>query len=225
MPSTPLLNMFRRSPFLPLQEHMQQVANISPLLVEFCRLAFSQDWEHAEQLKDKILTSDKQADELLRDIRTHMPKGLFLPVARTDLLDLIKTQDKIIDKNKDILSLIFNRKMQLPAPVTTLYLKFLTHSLAAVEQAHAVIRELDDLMDAGFTKHESNIVETMVTDLDHTEEQARELYEHASLALLKLENELPPVNTMFIYKLFDYTIEIAQLARSVGAKLEVLFAH
>ncbi|ODN43390.1 TIGR00153 family protein [Piscirickettsia litoralis] len=225
MPSTPLLNMFRRSPFLPLQEHMEQVANISPLIIEFCGFAFSQDWDNAEQLKDKILSNDKQADELLRDIRTHMPKGLFLPVARTDLLDLIKTQDKIIDKNKDILSLIFNRKMQLPEPVTNLYLEFLTHSLAAVEQAHAVIRELDDLMETGFTKHESNIVEKMVTDLDHTEAHARELYEQASLALLKLENDLPPVNTMFIYKLFDYTIDIAHLARNVGAKLEVLFAH
>lgn len=45
------------------------------------------NWQQAEQYQMEISRLEQEADTLKRDIRLHLPKGLFLPVARSDIIN------------------------------------------------------------------------------------------------------------------------------------------
>ena len=43
-------------------------------------------------------------------------------------------------------------------------------------------------------------------------------------ALLKKEQELPPVDVMFMYKIIEWIGDLADLAQRVGSRLELMLA-
>ncbi|WP_280124092.1 DUF47 domain-containing protein [Coxiella endosymbiont of Ornithodoros amblus] len=63
---------------------------------------------------------ENEADELKRNFQRHLPKSLFLPVPRSDLLTLSARQDKIVNTPKDIAGIILGRKIEIPVEKTLL---------------------------------------------------------------------------------------------------------
>ena len=64
----------------------------------------------------------------------------------------------------------------------------------------------------------------MVARLDELEMLADEIEVKIRADLFALEAELPPVNVMFLYKVIDWTGELADLAQRVGSRLELMMA-
>ena len=92
MPVNTILGLFAKSPLKPLQEHASSVHQCCSLLVPFFQATAQQQWENAQHLREQISMLEKQADALKREIRLKLPRGLFLPVDRTDMLDLVTQQ-------------------------------------------------------------------------------------------------------------------------------------
>ena len=86
--SNSFMNMFARSPVRPLQQHIEKAHNCAIQLIPFFEAVLAQDWEQAEKIQQQISRLEHEADELKRHLRKHLPKSLFMPVARTTLLDL-----------------------------------------------------------------------------------------------------------------------------------------
>ena len=61
-----------------------------------------------------ILAAEKEADKLKGALRRHLPKSLFLPVPRSDLLSLVSIQDNVANTAKDVSMVVLGRKMRFP---------------------------------------------------------------------------------------------------------------
>jgi len=61
--------------------------------------------------------------------------------------------------------------------------------------------------------------------LDKIEQETDEQQIHLRGELFKLENELHPVNIMFLYKVIDETGGIADRAQRVGSRLQLMLAR
>lgn len=48
------------------------------------------------------MQAEHEADDMKHVLRHHLPKGLFMPVDRRDLLDVLMMQDAVINQAKDI---------------------------------------------------------------------------------------------------------------------------
>ena len=107
-----LFKVFGPSPIKPLEQHMKTSHECAKQLLPFFEATLSGDWKKVAVFKEKIDDLEKKADLIKRDLRLHLPAGLFLPFARTDLLELLHAQDKIANKSQDIAGLIFARQMQ-----------------------------------------------------------------------------------------------------------------
>ena len=83
------LGVFAKSPIKPMIEHMDEVHRCAEALKEFFKAVYAKDWASAETARSKIVTHEQKADELKRKIRLNLPSGLFMPVERTDLLELV----------------------------------------------------------------------------------------------------------------------------------------
>lgn len=224
MPTTPFLNMFGRSPIGPLEEHMAKVHACVVELGPFFEAVMTQKWSEVEVLQKNIARLEHEADDLKRDLRLHLPKGLFMPVSRSDLLELLTVQDRLANKAKDIAGIVLGRKMIFPTAVTTQFMDFLKRSIEAARQANTAIHELDELLETGFSGSEIRLVESMIATLSHIERDTDDQQIRLRHIVFDLEKTLPPVDVMFLYKIIEWTGELADRAREIGDRLQILLA-
>ncbi len=221
---TPLLGIFAKSPIGPIQKHMDVVHRCVESLPEFFQHCNNSEWQQAQQSFERICGLENEADDLKRDLRLHLPKGLFLAVSRTDLLDLLSKQDKIANKAQDIAGLALGREMSFPDAVSDLFFTFIERSVDASAQANKAIHELDELLATGFSGREVVLVEEMVNTLCNIESDTDKIQRKLRKALFALEKELPPIDVIFLYKTMDWIGTLADLAQDVGNRLELMMA-
>lgn len=221
----PILDLFAASPMKPMQAHMTKVQECVRLLPEFFDMVFAEKWDEMLVLQKKIKAIENEADELKKTLRLNLPSGLFMPVARIDLLNLLSSQDKIANKAKDIAGLVTGRKMVFPEAIRDDLRDYLVRSIDASVQADKAIKQLDELLESGFKGREVKIVEEMIEELDKIEHDADVLQIKMRQKLFDLEESLPAVNVIFFYKVIDWVGDIADLAQQVGSRLELLLAR
>ncbi len=225
MPFANLSNLFGRSPIKPMQEHMALAVKAATELTSFFEAVTSDDWPRANEIQQRVVKFENEADEIKKQLRLHLPKSLFLPVPRTDLLELLTMQDRIPNRAKDIAGIILGRRMTIPESMKDQMNEFVRASVAAAEQALTAINELDELLETGFSGRELTVVENMIKELDVLEEKADHLEIGVRTSLFALEAQLPPVDVMFLYNIIDWVGDIANRAHDVGGRLQLLLAH
>ena len=225
MVPNPILQMFARSPFMPMQEHITKAQECATELIPFLKAVIAEDWETAAQAQKKITQLEHEADEMKRNIRQNLPGNLFLPVQRTDLLELVRMQDKIANKAKDISGLILGRKMNIPANLHQEVFEFLNTALATTDQAKTALHELDELITTGFRGHEVEVVERLINELDRLEHETDEHERNLRSALFAVERQLYPIDAMFLYQIIEWIGDLANRAQQVGSRLQILLAR
>jgi len=195
-----ITGLFGRSPISPLQKHMYCVY----ISIKHLELLFEGvnevDQEKITKAAEALVKGEHQADLLKKELRHNLPKGLFMPIDRRDLLDVLLMQDQIANQGKAIARLITGRKMTLPEEMQTLFTEFVAKSINTVKQALAVINELDELLESGFRGREVEHVEDMITKLDKIESETDKLQRQLRDVLFTLEDELRATDVMFTYR-------------------------
>ncbi|EKE70247.1 TIGR00153 family protein [Gallaecimonas xiamenensis] len=225
MPANSILGLFAKSPIRPLQQHMDKVHECCQNLLPFFDAVLANDWEKASQVRNIISGLEKEADSLKREIRLTLPSGLFMPVERTDLLELVKEQDRIANKAKDIAGRVLGRQLQIPALFAKEFGAYLSRCLDATALAAKAINELDELLETGFRGREVELVNRMINELDEIEHDTDELQIRLRRQLLAIEKDLNPVDVMFLYSILEWVGDLADRAEGVGSRLELLLAR
>jgi predicted phosphate transport protein (TIGR00153 family) len=220
-----LFKVFGPSPIKPIEQHMKTVHDCAKLLFPFFEAVLVLDWKNAREYKTQIDQLEKKADLIKRDLRLHLPTGLFLPFARTDLLELLHSQDRIANKSQDIAGLITSRQMQIPHSIEPLFLPFLIRSIDASNQACQAINELDELLESGFRGNEVKIVESMILNLDTIEHDCDDMLANIQHEIFTLETALPAIEIIFLYKVVQWIGDLADNAQTIGARLQILIAR
>lgn len=220
-----LANIFGASPVQPLEQHIDIAYRCAKQLRTFFTAAVSGDWDTASKAREKIEKLEHAADNLKKEIRLHLPKSLFMPVPREDLLGLLHVQDKIANRTKDVSGLVLGRQMQIPSPIAEQFLEFVDRNVDAAKQARKSVRELDELFTAGFRGAEVDLVAELLEELDRIETDTDDKQAALRAALFAIEDSLNPVDAVFMYKVIELTGEIADMAERVGRRLELLLSH
>jgi len=220
-----IFNMFGPSPIRPIEQHMHKAYMCAKQLDPFFEAVLLQDWPTATAIKNKIFDLETEADLIKRELRLHLPAGLFLPVSRIDLLELLSAQDRIANKAEDIAGLVIGRNMQIPKKLSSLFMPFLHRCLDAAKQACKAINELDELLETGFRGSEVNIVKEMIVTLDEIEQDSDEKLADLRHRIFELEKDLTAVEIVFLYKLVQWIGDLADHAQTVGDRLQILIAR
>ena len=216
---------FGASPVAPLQEHMEVCFQAARALKEFFAAVTEENWERVAELRVAIVELENDADVLKAQIRSQLPKSMFMPVPREDLLQLVLVQDQIPNLARDISGLVFGRRMQIPESMQKSFLEFVARNSDAAKKARKTIRELDELYETGFRGAEVDLVLNFITELDAIENDTDELQTEVRNQLFALEESLPPVNVMFLYQVIDLIGDIGDMAERIGRRLELLISH
>jgi predicted phosphate transport protein (TIGR00153 family) len=220
-----IFSLFSRSPLRPVQEHMAKVHQSVEALSPFFTHVIAKDWAIAEQFQLKIAKMESEADELKKNIKLNLPTSLFLPVNRSDLLQMLELQDRLANKAKDIAGLILGRQLSFPQEVGQPLLTYLKRCIEASAQADEAIHELDNLLETGFYGKEVKLVEKMLQTLDAIENDTDEMQIKIRHQLYTLEKDLPTIDALFMYKIIEWMGDLADRAQAVGGQLLLMLAN
>lgn len=223
--SSLLANIFGTSPVRPLEKHIEVSFRCAKKLKPFFAAAVAGDWKAAGVARSEIEKLEHEADNIKKEIRLHLPKSLFMPVPREDLLELLLVQDKIANRTKDVSGLVFGRQLEIPAEIAEQFIDFVERNIDAAKQARKSVRELDELFTAGFRGAEVTLVSALIEELDRIETDTDDKQAALRAALFKIEKSLDPIDAIFMYQVIELTGEIADMAERVGRRLELLLSH
>ncbi|MCK5438334.1 MAG: TIGR00153 family protein [Gemmatimonadetes bacterium] len=220
-----IAELFGRSPFGPLVRHTQKVhecvREVKPLIDAFLR----NDYDEVERLYSRISDLEHEADNIKREIRTHLPKSLYLPVNRADMLKYLKEQDAIADTAEDIAVLLTIRRTDIPA---ALHGEILLLTDKVIETSDLLVKaasELERLQESVFGGKDAQRVAEQIARVNQGEYEADKVQTQVSRHLYEVEDELDPISAYFTMKLFRLLGEIANHAENTGDSLDMMLSN
>lgn len=223
--TNPIAALFGRSPVKPMQEHMHLVRDCVAEIPHLIEALIAGDTARLEQIQGTIFEREAEADGVKGQIRLHLPRSLFMPVDRRDLLDLLDRQDRVANSAEEIAGLLVQRRIQVPEPMRADLEGLAERCAATCQQATAIIDELDELVETGFRGREAARVEGMVQELDRLGREADTLGMSLARTLFGLEDQLDAVSVMLLYQIIQWLGKLADRAEKVGDHLLLLIAR
>ena len=191
----------------------------------FFEAVLAADWTSAGDIRRDVDRLEHEADDLKKEIRLHLPRSLFLPVPRQDLLELLLVQDQIANQTRRVVSTVMVRRLSIPEPLAGRMRELVARVIDASAQARRSVRELDEMFSSGFRGAEADLVASMIDEIDRLETDTDRMQYALFGALHELEATLNPVEAVFLYRVVEMLGEIADVAERVGRRLELLLAR
>ncbi len=217
-----LANLFRKSPFTPLQTHMERVVKCVHRMQDLYDAHFQGDFEQVNKLAEEISELEHLADIAKNEIRNNLPRGLFLPVNRGDLLEILSLQDSIADKAEDVAILMTLKPLPQIEPLKEDMKKFMLKNIQAVEKTHDIIREMDELLESAFGGTEAEKVIRMVEEVAFMEHEA-DIMQHKILKeLFSMEDTLSYSSFYLWINILQTMASLANLAEKLANRVRML---
>jgi len=216
--------LFGKSPFTALQAHMGVVLECAREVQPLIEALADGDEARVTETKNRIFEREAEADRIKNELRLHLPKSLFMPVDRRDLLEVLHLQDTIANRAQDIAELLIERRMRIPDFMREPLMTLTSRCIDTCEHSASVIGELDELLAMGFRGREVDKVDAMLNELNDIEDETDELGMTLSRALFEHEDEMKPVSVMMWYQIIEWIGDLADYAEKVGDRLRLLIA-
>ena len=219
-----LASLFGRSPFGPLQKHMEKaVACAEEVPALFEHLLAGDGAKLAEQ-HTKIASLESEADKIKNELRSHLPRKLFMPVDRRDLLEILDLQDTIADAAEDIGDILVLREWTIHEDMREPLTAFVRGSVDVAIAAREIIRQVDELVEVGFSSPDTEAVLKSIDGVMDLEDEADELEQAVTKSLFAHEKEHSAVAVILWMQIFDLIGDLADYPKKVCNRLRLLLA-
>ena len=221
----PLMQLFGQSPFKPLQEHIRVVIDCANEVPSIFEAALDHNLPEVELIRGRINTLENEADEIKNELRAHLPKSLFLPVDRRDLLEILDLHDSIADTAQDIAGMMFVRHMTLPNEMREPLMALTARCVDACNHLGKIMEEMDELVGTGFRGAEADKVMYMIDELNKIETDTDVHAIRLMRLLFENEEEIGPVLTVMWDRVIHWVGDLANLAERAGNRHRLLLAR
>jgi len=216
-----IAKLFGRSPFVPLQTHMAKVADCVSKVPEVFEASKAGDRKAVEKLAGQISKLEHKADLVKNDIRNHLPKGIFLPVDRASLLEILSIQDDIADKAENIGILLTLKPLAMVEQFKDNFKAFLNKNIECFNAAKQVIQQLDELLESGFGGAEAQKVTQMVDDVALKEHEADVVQRQLLKDLYAHEDKLSHGSFHLWTRIFREVAELSNLSEKLANRVRM----
>ena len=214
--------LFGKSPFEPLYQHMLKVKECVDLVGPLMDAFLNGDQDKVKSFAKMIFKAEHEADLVKKEIRGHLPKSIFLPVSRGDILRFLKEQDNIADSAEDLAALLILRKMSVPEELKAELKDFVDKVLETYEMAMTVSSEIKILAETSFGGAEAHKVMDMIEQLKEEEFEADKAQMRAAKKMFSLEKKLDPVSVMMWTHIFKELGTLANHAENAGDQMRLM---
>ena len=216
--------LFGRSPFKALHMHVVKVKDAVNLLEPAMKAFCDGNLDEVKRISDTILEFEKTADDIKNDIRHNLPRNLFLPVDRSDLLLFLNEVDNVIDKAEDVAILMTVRKKRYIPDEIKEYLVDLTEKVVeTVNALEMTTSRITELLESSFSQKEVDSIFEIIHEVDTKEWESDKI----GLELIKevYENEdLLGMGAYYLIRISDTIGDVADHAEDAADVLRNMIA-
>lgn len=216
-----ILSLFGRSPFAPLKSHMESVARCVHKLPALFEALDNVNYDTLNKIADEICEQEHLADLTKNDIRNHLPKSLFLPIDRGNLLEILTLQDSIADTAEDLAVLSTLKPLKFIPVFREEFFQFLATNIETFNGAHLIIKELHDLLESSFGGLEAERVRSMVENVSYKEHEVDLLQRRLLKKFFQAENEMSYSTFHQWQKIFEATGAISNLSENLADRVRM----
>ena len=222
MPVNAMARLFGRSPFVPLQLHLDKVADCVEAVFALLERIREGDVSNVDETAREISKLEHKADLVKNDIRNSLPRGLFLAIDRSQLLEILGLQDSIADKAEDIGILMSLRTAKMLDSLVEPFGEYIKGNKDAFHKARDVMRELDALIESGFGGVEATRVVEMVDGVAEAEHNCDIMQRKLMKQVLDHEDELSVGNFFVWQRLLHEIAGISNYSEKLANRIRML---
>jgi predicted phosphate transport protein (TIGR00153 family) len=220
-----VLGLFGRSPFKPLADHAERVHETVELVPGLVDAFMEGKWDATQKTYERISKLEHKADVLKNEIRDHLPKSMFLPVDRGDVLLFLKEQDGIADAAEDLGVILTMRPTPTPPGLKDEVREFVQQVVRTSELWWRAAEELPVLQEVSFAGPEVEKTMARIAEISDMEWKADQLQGAVSRRLFEHEEELGPVSVMMWMHALQVLGGIANHAENTADLLRLMLAR
>lgn len=216
-----ILRLFGRSPFAPLLSHMDSVSRCVHKLFDLFQALEDQDEALLEKIANEISELEQNADFIKNDIRNHLPKSLFLPIDREQVLEILAIQDRIADKAEDVAVLVTLKPLKILPIFQESFKLFLKKNIETFDESVLIIKELHELIESSFGGAEAEKVRAMVHEVAYREHQVDLIQRQLLKDLFQAEDQMSYTTFYQWQRICENLGAISNLAENLAYRIRM----
>ncbi len=217
-----IARLFGKSPFAPLQSHMKKVSSCMKKLSEVIAALQQQDQDKISKLVAELCDLEHEADLTKNDIRNHLPRSLFLPIDRSQVLEILALQDDIADKAEDIGNILAMRSLPKMKEMIGLFTKFFEKNLEAFWDVRNILKEMGELLESSFGGQEALKVKKMVESTSFKEHEADVMKRQILKEFFGFADSLKPTDFYLWINLIEEVGSLSHISESLANRIRMI---
>ena len=210
------------SPLALLERHAGVCVDCVERLPLYFAEAQANRWGRANDVREEICRFEGLADELKQDVRSKLPRGLWMSVSRADLLELVRVQDKMANGVKEVSGISLGRQLAFPAAMTSEVADFIDVVVQVSRVVVKIIGATRELSRSAFGTRQTNVILDFVSQVEADERRSDEMQATLRARLREYEAELSAVDAIFLYQLLAAIGDIADNAEKVAHRAQII---
>ena len=210
------------SPLALLERHAGVCVDCVERLPLYFAEAQANRWGRASDVREEICRFEGLADELKQDVRSNLPRGLWMSVSRADLLELVRVQDKMANGVKEVSGISLGRQLAFPAAMTSELADFIDVVVQVSRVVVKIIGATRELSRSAFGTRQTNVILDFVSQVEADERRSDEMQATLRARLREYEAELSAVDAIFLYQLLAAIGDIADNAEKVAHRAQII---
>ena len=210
------------SPLALLERHAGVCVDCVERLPLYFAEAQANRWGRASEVREEICRFEGLADELKQDVRSNLPRGLWMSVSRADLLELVRVQDKMANGVKEVSGISLGRQLAFPAAMTSEVADFIDVVVQVSRVVVKIIGATRELSRSAFGTRQTNVILDFVSQVEADERRSDEMQAALRARLREYEAELSAVDAIFLYQLLAAIGDIADNAEKVAHRAQII---
>lgn len=215
---------FRKSPFEPIQEHMHVALSCAELIKPLFEALASEKYASIQEISEQISELEEKSDQIKKGIQKNLPNNLFLAVSRRDLIQVVNVQDSICDTTEEIGKLLTLRKSSIPDKLNHELFELIDQVLVVCKIANSVTEELLEIYKRSFGGPEVDKIQQLLDELENAETKTSKMGTELCKHLFELEDELSAVSVIFWFHIIEKIKLLADFAKKMGNRIRLLIA-
>ncbi|MAE06967.1 MAG: TIGR00153 family protein [Nitrospinae bacterium] len=217
-----IVQLFTKSPFGALQEHMVASGECVDRVRSMFEALLAGDHEELASIAKDISKIEHRADEIKNEIRDSLPRSIFLPVDRADLLSVLSQQDSIPDTVEDIAFLLTVRRTFVPPSWEDPLIAYVDRCVGTFRSTFEVMDSLEGLLEVGLAGPEADEVLEKIDTVGQLEWKADKAQFDMLRLMFDMEDDLKPVDLFWWSKILREVGDIANYSEKTVDRIRLM---
>ncbi len=217
-----ILQLFVKSPITALKEHMTKSAECVELVRPMFEALMDGDEEKLAAISKDISKIEHRADEIKNEIRDSLPRNIFLPVNRVDLLRVLSTQDSIPDTVENIAILLAVRRTYVSPEWRAPLLSYVNKCVNTFQATCEIYNMLEVLFDVGPTEAGAEDILVKINAIGQLEWEADKAQFGMLRIMFEMEDDLKPIDIFWWSKILREVGDLANYSEKTADRIRLM---